>query len=235
MLRLIHKRIFVAWGLCLMPILLIRAQPFDDSHLYRLFESPPDCAQPCLLGIQPGVTSITEAQTILEAQAHVAQVVRELGVVERYQVRWHCASVPCECFADVLLLPDTDDIIEWLRVDDHCLSLGDLVNYLGEPKNVTYFNRNDPSSQPVIFPYPQAHVDLFFPTWFCQTEHEIFWNQHLTFGIIVSAADFNVVRWFERFDRERGIWHSTLKFNPADWAYQLRKRRPKAWRSICGS
>ena len=235
MLRVSLKSILVLLGVCWLPILLIRAQPYDDSQLNRLLVPPETCDKPCLLGIQPGVTPIMEAQTILEAQSAIANVTRHAGVVERYQVNWQCGDVPCDCSAQVLLLPDDASVVNWMRVDDPCLRLGDLVNYLGEPLNITYFNRRDPSSQPIIFPYPQDHVVLYFPTWFCQTEQSVFWHQSLEYGIIVSAAEFNFVRWYERFDRERGIWHSTIKFNTDDWAYQLRRRRPKAWRSICNA
>jgi hypothetical protein len=53
---------------------LIRAQPYDDSHL-RAFLTPPDgCPMPCFMGIRPGVTTMGEARDILEAHEWVEDV-----------------------------------------------------------------------------------------------------------------------------------------------------------------
>jgi hypothetical protein len=235
MLRVFVKSVIALLGLCWLPILLIRAQPFDDSHMRRLFGPLDGCDKPCLLGIQPGITGIAQAQTILEAQASIAQVTRETGVIERYAIDWRCAEMLCDCQTKLLFLFDQSNIIDWIRVDDRCLRLGDLMPYLGQPGRVTYFTRNDPTSQPVIFGYPRDQIVLYLPTWFCQTEQTIFWNLNPPFGIIMSSADFNFIRWYEDLDRDQGIWHSTHIFSVTDWAYELRRVRPKAWRSICES
>jgi hypothetical protein len=47
------------------PILIIRAQPYDDSEL-RAFLTPPDCPAPCLMGIPINGTTATEAAKILQ-------------------------------------------------------------------------------------------------------------------------------------------------------------------------
>ena len=233
MLNQLARLAIIFSGVLIIPILLIRAQPFDDRGMHRLLVPPQDCEKPCLLGIQPGITSVAQAQAILEGQANIAQVRREPGVIERYHIDWRCDDMPCACNAQLLLLTDQDRIINWLRIDDYCLRLGDVFPYLGKPVNVTYINRNDPTSQPVIFAYPRHHIVLYLPTFYCETEQTIFWKQSLSFGIIVSAADFSFVRWLGDTDRDQGMWHSTLRLDTNDWAYQLRRRRPKAWRSIC--
>ena len=59
--------------LCL-PVLLIRAQPYDDSEI-RFFLSPPDdCDSPCFLGVRPGITSIYQAVNELGEHQWVGDV-----------------------------------------------------------------------------------------------------------------------------------------------------------------
>jgi len=53
---------------------LIRAQPYDDSHLRAFLAPPADCAMPCFMGIRPGATTMNEARHILETHEWVGQV-----------------------------------------------------------------------------------------------------------------------------------------------------------------
>ncbi len=58
-------------GLFLLPVLLIRAQPYDDGEL-RAFLTPPDgCPAPCFMGIRPGVTTVEEVLDLLAKQSIV--------------------------------------------------------------------------------------------------------------------------------------------------------------------
>lgn len=57
--------------LCLTPVLLIRAQPYDDGGL-RAFLTPPEgCPAPCFMGIRPGGTSPEDALMLLRASGFV--------------------------------------------------------------------------------------------------------------------------------------------------------------------
>ncbi len=53
-------------GLFLLPVLLIRAQPYDDGGLRAFLTPPEDCPAPCFMGIRPGVTTTEEALEILK-------------------------------------------------------------------------------------------------------------------------------------------------------------------------
>ncbi|MEP6986101.1 MAG: hypothetical protein ABI970_10910 [Chloroflexota bacterium] len=54
-------------------IAVIRVQPFDD-HTIRTILLPSDCSAPCFMGIQPGVTQISEVYTLLEANPWVGKI-----------------------------------------------------------------------------------------------------------------------------------------------------------------
>jgi hypothetical protein len=53
---------------------LIRAQPYDDSHLTVILDSTDECPPPCFLGIRPGQTDVYEALLILRTHDWVESV-----------------------------------------------------------------------------------------------------------------------------------------------------------------
>lgn len=70
--------LLVAVG-CLVSVLLIHAQSYNDSEL-RAFLTPPEgCPAPCFLGIRPGLTTAAEAITMLEAHEWIAGVQLEVN------------------------------------------------------------------------------------------------------------------------------------------------------------
>jgi hypothetical protein len=77
MLRPLLKLSLLLIVLLVLPIFLIRAQPYDDSEL-RAFLTPPDCPAPCFMGIRPGVTTFGEAIKLLEGHEWVTNIQLEL-------------------------------------------------------------------------------------------------------------------------------------------------------------
>jgi hypothetical protein len=55
-------------------VLLIRLQSRDDSALRQSISPSADCPAPCLLGIRPGLTALTEADRHLRSHPWVKQV-----------------------------------------------------------------------------------------------------------------------------------------------------------------
>lgn len=65
MTRLLWRWALLLSGLLLLPVLLIRAQPYDDSGLRDFLTPPEGCPAPCFMGIRPGVTTVEQLLTIL--------------------------------------------------------------------------------------------------------------------------------------------------------------------------
>lgn len=80
MLRLGLRLSVVLAGLCLLPILLIRARPYDDGGL-RDFLTAGDCAAPCFLDLHPGSTTMLEADTLIRNQRWVGRVEHSLNAL----------------------------------------------------------------------------------------------------------------------------------------------------------
>ncbi len=71
-------RIVLKMMLWMIPLLTtamvaIRVRPYDDPDLTRLL-TPEDCSAPCFLGIQPGITTASEAVDLLENHRWVGYV-----------------------------------------------------------------------------------------------------------------------------------------------------------------
>ena len=93
MTRFLFKLSLPLTFIFIVPLLLIHAQPYDDSEL-RAFLMPPDgCPAPCFMGIQPGVTTVDEAIAILESHEWVERVfITSYNKVGIYRVEWRWSS-----------------------------------------------------------------------------------------------------------------------------------------------
>lgn len=74
MFRFLLRPLFLLTLLAALPIVVIRARPYDDSDLRALLTPPENCPAPCFMGIRPGVTAVEEAIAILEAHEWVAAI-----------------------------------------------------------------------------------------------------------------------------------------------------------------
>ena len=72
MIRYQFRWAFLLTLLFLLPVALIRAQPYDDSELRAFLAPPAGCPAPCFMGIRPGEITVEEAIVILEDHEWVA-------------------------------------------------------------------------------------------------------------------------------------------------------------------
>jgi hypothetical protein len=84
MFRLLLRFALLLTLLVALPIVLIRAQPYDDSDLRAFLIPPEGCPMPCFMGIRPGVTTVEEAIAILEGHEWVTNLVVDLDTNELY-------------------------------------------------------------------------------------------------------------------------------------------------------
>lgn len=62
--------------LCIAPVALIRAQPYDDGGLRAGLAPTADCPAPCFMGVRPGVTTLQEFVTIMARHGWVGESFR---------------------------------------------------------------------------------------------------------------------------------------------------------------
>ena len=134
--------------ICALPILVIRAQPYDDRAMLELL--PPDCPAPCLMGIRPGVHSLSAGVYFLEAHDWVATRLEDMPSVVRLSVfyesgiprtdirwRWE-TNIPTWINATergTLTVENFD--VKMLTIDTY-LTVGDIALALGDPDAVWY-------------------------------------------------------------------------------------------------
>jgi hypothetical protein len=108
---------------------LVRARPYDDPALYTFLTPPHDCAAPCFLGVQPGITPLEEAVTILEANDWIAEV--EAG--GRFHDLLWSGTQPDFIDDDALnYFMIRAGVVDSIRLRTR-LRLGDVVGLLGRP------------------------------------------------------------------------------------------------------
>jgi hypothetical protein len=132
----------------------MRAQPYDDGGLWAQL-APPDCAQPCFLGIRPGVTTRVEALALLTAHSWVSLI--HLPDDQTITWKWngrqplflHTAS------EDSRLLIQ-DGIVHAIGVRT-AARMGDVKIVFGTPDITYYFNWYTRDSAKNYFSYFEQH------------------------------------------------------------------------------
>lgn len=142
----------------MIPIGLIRAQPYDDAGLGALLLPPPDCSQPCWQGIQPNVTTASDAFTRMQQIGPIRELDRKLDTaLGQIYWRWQQPSG--------YLNPDRNELAHiWIEnniVRNIYLpgfrSFAEVMLVLGQPDQVYIFRDNFIGGRQMVYlaVYPQ--------------------------------------------------------------------------------
>lgn len=74
MIRLLTRPLLLLTISLVLPVMLIRAQPYDDSELRAFLTPHEDCPAPCFMGMRPGMTTAQEAVAILNEHEWVGEI-----------------------------------------------------------------------------------------------------------------------------------------------------------------
>ena len=153
-MRLLIRAAFFITGLLILPIVLIRAQPYTNADLNALLNTPPDCTLPCLIGLQPGLTTAAETLARFDQATHINYtVVQENG--DTRVLHWRDTTSPYS--GQVYLVNE--------RVEQVTLQgarLYELWFALGEPDGATMMaNEMINVGQNVAFNLPYAHIEYY--------------------------------------------------------------------------
>ena len=138
---------FLLTLLFLLPVALIRAQPYDDSELRAFLVPPEGCPAPCFMGIRPGVTTTEEAIVILEGHEWVASVgedyvklMREVSEEELPPLLgsidwvWNGSQPTWIDSSYKPLLSDGDRVVSAVTIETH-IPMGEVLLSYGIPDN----------------------------------------------------------------------------------------------------
>lgn len=137
------------------------SQPYDERRP-RAFLMPVNCSAPCILGLRPGVTSMTDAITMLRQHKWVEQVTVMPNETKPHQVFWTWnESAPDflqrgNDFSDGSLSASGGSTVSSIGFDS-TLTMGDIPKILGDPMGDGFM-----FSGVVIPPDPKMYLDVEF-------------------------------------------------------------------------
>lgn len=139
------------------PVLLIRAQPYDDHELRALL-MPEGCPQPCFMGIRPGVTARDEAVRLLGASGWVQELNDQYFNAADW--RWTDSAPPFIEHTGFGLIEYPGGIIYHMKVL-LTVPMIEMMWALGEPTQVlSEAAPTDASKQIYFFWYPSRGLAL---------------------------------------------------------------------------
>ena len=183
MIRTFVRWILIVTGLLLVPIMLIRAQPYTANTLENLLIPPPDCASPCFLGVQPGLTTATDAFRILEAHPWIHQVIPS-SVRDIYRIDFEESFLINAQAVLAPLMRIDDTVVTWIFWRATPITRGELFLTLGPPQTMRVIHDNIEGILPLIFAYPDYNLSIVTPLTVCTLTPAGFWQ---------SGSDWNGV------------------------------------------
>ena len=132
MLRLFSRLAVFLSLLVFLPILLMRAQPLNDSATAELLTPPLGCAAPCFMGIVPGDTTFQQALAILENHAWV-QNLRDGGSISWTWSGQQPQLIPTTGRAFIRSFPTSSRVMVAALSIPTRLRYGDLLLAYGNP------------------------------------------------------------------------------------------------------
>jgi hypothetical protein len=181
-------------------LLLIHAQPFENSGLPDLMLAD-DCAQPCFMGIHPGITTVVEARNALDQRSLVSQWIELPLPVDQTGdtassgvLRWRWSINRPALFTGLeanLLYNRKSGIVMTFGSMGTRLSLGNLLIELGQPA-IGFLNAGINDRDRPIFThvagYPQWNFNLV-STIQCPMSLRQLWDAPVTLELTNTIAE----------------------------------------------
>ena len=201
--------------LFMLPILLIRAQPYESGDLGRFLTPPPNCDVPCFLGVRPRHTTVAQALEILRANEDIEFVQLENNYTGQ-SIYWRWKEYPEE-YRRYTFEVSEDNIVTRPSLPS-TTRLGDLQLILGQPERVTAAVANEYMSRAVfMLEYPSRGLHLFIAFYPCDVNQRDFWQLRQDFGVY---GTFFVGLGNARYSRI--LPDTRLDLDPQTWTSQLR-------------
>ncbi len=172
------------------PLILIRAQPYDDYDLRQLL-LPDNCPVPCSMGIRPGVTTMEEALAILKSNPWVSDLRQDAGTI-----RWTWSDRSPSIvdrnypgYAQHSNVPDELCCVGSVKFNSH-FTLGALYLLLGDPPRTNRIRSPSSNSVLVSISYIDQSIRLFTSIG-CPINKPFYWQTSQLETYIESKALYN--------------------------------------------
>ncbi len=156
-----------------LPILLIRAQPYQHGPLDRFFSPSAGCAAPCFLGIRPRQTDVETALAMLRANDAVGNVIFR-AYRDGQAVFWYWSAYPHSQKPYGFVL--NDGVIDWPLIPDDS-TLGEVRMVLGEPDRIVLAtHQTEPVKAAYVLEYRERDIYIFVGFRPCNITRDEFWR-----------------------------------------------------------
>jgi len=194
-----------------LPLLLIHAQPYDDSDLRAFLTPPVGCLAPCFMGIQPGLTKVRAGGAYLDASARIESI-RAVSF-QFYNVSFAQDAAPVR-EARVYLLATPDAIIKRVNLFDTGLPLSRFFLAFGKPSRLIVYNTIRLNVITFVAFYPDYWLHVLVDLPLCSVDQALLWDRRRDVSIGIGL-------WRE--DAEQPDYYlSPTDLNLESWAKQLR-------------
>lgn len=157
--------------LCLsmtLPIMWIRAQPYETESLLNTFGQPEDCRHPCWQSIRPGETERSDALHILEHSPWAAQIISDPAWLHW---QWAAAGLPyIDPQVPGAIRTDEDAVVE-IHLGATA-TVGDFFLVFGQPGWATAWHSGTETT--LILSYPEDSLSLIVNL-ACPIKRHSFW------------------------------------------------------------
>jgi len=196
------------------PLLLIRAQPYDDANL-RAFLTPPDgCPAPCFMGIQPGVTTVRAGGDRLKTNPSIASIQAVSFQLYDVQFAGDRGAVPT---AKVYLLATPDVRVERVNLFDTGIPLSRILLAFGRPSRMMVYTTIRYNIITFVAFYPEYQLHALVDVPLCSIEQAMLWSARRDVSLGIGP-------W--RADAEQPDYYLFATEIQVDrWAYTLRNIR----------
>lgn len=157
------------------PILVIRAQSYDDHSLQSLLTSPAGCEKPCFMGLRPSISTYAQTARRFQAAENIRFADRILDS-ERSMIYWRDTHAPYSGTVSFTNNRVTEITIQGFRLQDVWL-------LLGEPDAGTMFYETIYLDQKNAFRLPRSYEAAYSDHGFSISFNlscDHFWHQLVT-------------------------------------------------------
>jgi hypothetical protein len=205
-------RLVVAFTLLFtIPILLIHAQPYDDSQL-RTFLTPADgCPAPCFMNIQPGITTLRDAAQYLETSREVES--SQSISYQLYELHFDSGTAPIQQ-AKIYLMATAGLRVERINLFDTGLPLSRIFLAMGKPGRIIVYSTIRFNVMTLVVFYPEYDLYALVDLPLCSVDQLLLWDNRrdVSLGIGLWRAD----------TEQPDYYLYALEVQPDSWAKVLR-------------
>jgi hypothetical protein len=194
-------------------LLLIHAQPYDDSQLRSFLTPPTNCPIPCFMGIRTGVTRVSAGESYLQGNPQIQSI--KAVSFQLYEVQFIDAAPTRSARVYFAALPNVT--IGRVNLFDSGIPFNRFFLTFGTPQRMVVYDTLRHNVVSLVAYFPQYGLSIVTNFSLCAMQQSNLWDDQRDVSIDVGL-------W--RSESEQPDYYlSPIELDVASWAKQLRDIR----------